>query len=492
MINNTLWGVFIFWGVWLAIPIMVDGVSTVYHLWLSLRLFRKPEPPTLSIDNLPKISIIIPAYNEQSNINHCLLSLRAQTYPHHLLEIIVVDDGSEDQTSDVVLTHMGGTQTRSILHTNSFTIEPHNFGGVLNLVRRKRDGVAASGKPAAVNAGLALVTGELIIALDSDVVLEPDAIEHTVRMFLADETLLAASGHLIIDPYLIYKRNNAGQIELNAQGIPTPRPLTLLERILTACQFIEYVTAFHLGRRAESAVDGMFTLSGACAVFRPAAFEANGGYRSRTVSEDTDMTMSLHNIPDTHIGYLSNMRVHLKPVLTLHALYAQRTRWQRGALEASAVHFGSSTTPAKRSHGFFWRIALPLRLHVDHTLAFPRLIWTFLIWILPLFGYSWALILKALSIMFLFYLVMDLLRLLAAYLFSAPPEKVFIRKYIAYLPVLPLYNVFLFWVRMNALISTLTEGATWTVQNPLLKRLETLNMRAAARRVSGFLTSLFP
>jgi len=487
MINDDVLAVLIFWGVWLAIPILVDGVATIWHLWLSIRMLRRPKPPALPTHDLPKISVIIPAYNEQENIGHCLLSLRAQTYPHNLIEIIVVDDGSNDSTQNVVLYNMSNAPDRSVIRTNSFMIEAGHFNGVLNLIRRKRDGSVLSGKAAAVNAGLAVMTGDLVVALDSDVVLEPDAIEQAVRAFLADPALLAVTGHLIIDPYLVYAPAADGQLQVDARGIPVVARLTLLQRTLTACQFIEYVTAFHLGRRSESAVDGMFTLSGACAVFRPEAFTEGGSYRGRTVSEDTDMTMALHKIAGRHIGYLSTMRVHVKPVLTLSGLFAQRTRWQRGALEASAVH----VEDAPRSHWFFWRVALPLRLQVDHTLAFPRLVWTFLIWMLPLFGYSWSVVTQALALLFLFYTGMNTFQLLVGYLFSSPPEKVFIRKYIAYLPALPLYNTFLFWVRMSAELHTLTEGAQWTVQNPVLEWVETFDLRRAAHAVNGWLSSLF-
>src|SRR5690349_16148991 len=108
MLNNSLWSVVLFWGVWLLIPLVVDGGTTLWHVLLSFRLRR--QPPPVPAGPLPKVSVIIPAYNEQLNIDHCLLSLKAQTYPQHLIEIVVVDDGSADRTSDAVLGHMGSGQ----------------------------------------------------------------------------------------------------------------------------------------------------------------------------------------------------------------------------------------------------------------------------------------------------------------------------------------------------------------------------------------------
>lgn len=473
--------ILLFWGTWLLIPLVTDGVATLWATIASAWAIKQRPTAPLPGSGLPKVSVVIPAYNEQLNINHCLMSLKAQTYPHHLLEVIVVDDGSQDGTSTSVMGHMGnGGQQQRYLRTSSFTIGMQDFGGVLNLVRRKRDGISRHGKPAAVNAGLALATGDLIVAIDSDVVLEPTAIEYAVRAFLADPDMLAATGHLIIDPYLAVSTDDTGRAITDKNGIPLEKQLTASEQILTACQFLEYATAFHLGRRSESLIDGMFTMAGACAVFRREAFDNATGYRGRTVSEDTDMTMTLHRISAKHIGYLPDMRVHLAPTLTWSSLYAQRTRWQRGALEVSAVHLN----PQQECCGnrLFWRVLLPLRLQVDHTLTLPRLMWTFLIFMLPLFGYAWSIVSQALGMMFVFYLGVNALRTLVAYVFSSPPEKVFIRKYLGYVILLPLYNMFLFWTRVGANIRTLTEDAAWTVRNPFLENLETVRLQQVAQR----------
>ena len=488
MINNDLLFILLFWGTWLLIPVVTDGAVTLWYLLMSFSTLLDKTPPPLPKKGLTKVSILIPAYNEQLNINYCIMSLKAQTYPQHLLEIIVVDDGSEDHTPDLVLEHMGpynGDGNSRYLRTSSFTIGTQDFGGVLNLVRRKRDGATIHGKPAAVNAALALATGDLIVAIDSDVVLEPHAVENAVRAFLADDSMIAATGHLVVDPYLSFENDATGRAHADEAGMPVVKPLSLNENLLAACQFLEYSTAFHLGRRSESRFDGLFTLSGACAVFRRSAFEVTGGYRGRTVSEDTDMTMALHRIPGEHVGYLPNMEVHLAPVLSWSSLYAQRTRWQRGALEVSAVHMMAKYQQCGKR--MFWNVILPLRLQVDHTLALPRLIWTFLIFMLPLFGYSTDLISQALGLMFVFYLAVNFVRVLVTYAFSTPPEKVLIRRYLGYTLALPVYTMFLFWTRLSASLRTLTEDATWTVHNTLLEDLESFDMRYAIARVATML-----
>jgi cellulose synthase/poly-beta-1,6-N-acetylglucosamine synthase-like glycosyltransferase len=480
--NTEVLIILLFWGTWLMIPVVTDGVATLWYIWVSLWVLTRPAPPPLDA-RLPKVSVIIPAYNEQHNIGYCLMSLKAQTYPHHLIEIIVVDDGSSDRTCDAVLNHIGKHSIfQSYLHTSSFTVGASSFSGVINLIRRKRGEGTKHGKPAAVNAGLAVATGDIIVALDSDVTLEPTAIEQAVQAFSADEKLLAATGHLIIDSYLIVETDAKGQVRVDDLGVPLAKQLSPNEAMLAACQFIEYATAFHLGRRSESWIDSMFTMSGACAVFRREAFDITKGYRGRTVSEDTDTTMMLHSVPDKHIGYLPQVRVHLAPVLSWSALYSQRLRWRRGALEVSAIHL-SSHSPARRKR-LFWKVMLPLRLQVNHTLTLPRLMWTFFIFLLPMIGYSWSLISQAFGLLFVFYLCVDSLRILLAYVFSSPPEKVFIRKYLGYVALLPLYNMFLFWTHLSANICTVTQEATWTVSNPMLKKLETIDMRSVVAHLA--------
>lgn len=457
----------LFWGVWILIPIITDGIATLWSLIMVAFHRRAPLHP----DPLPPItvSVVIPAYNEELDIDRCLLSLQSQTYPHHLIEIVIVDDGSSDNTVNRVLRYMG-TPVAEGFRTSAFTVYSPRFDGVLNVVRRKRGGDIQHGKAAAVNAGIDLISGDLVFSIDADVVLAPVAIEKAVRVFAANPDMVAATGHLIIDPYLAPECDQQGTIQLNEDGLPEPKHQNLLERTLTALEFIEYLTAFHLGRSAESITDTMFTLSGACAVFRREVLLQVGKFNGRTVSEDTDITMAVHHLQKHQIGYLRDTHIHVAPTLSWADLYSQRLRWQRGALEVAAMHYHDRSDNARKR--LFWNIALPLRLQVDHTLALPRMLWTFVIFALPMFGYSWMVIRDAFMLLFLFYLIVNVVRVLVAYVVSTPPEKVFVRRYLGYVLIIPLYNLFLFWTRMSGIIATLTQGASWQVDNKFLRRLE--------------------
>ena len=466
---NDLWLIVVFWGGMLLIPFLIDGIATLSHFFLLLSVSRDRPEVQIPVDGYPTVSIIIPAYNEEASIEHCLLGIRAQTYPQEKIEVFIVDDGSTDNTVDVVLKHIGnlGVNQR-YLRTNSFTVPVRSFGGVMTLVRTERS--SESGKAHAFNAGLARASGEFIVAVDADVVLAPDAVGNTVQAFLADDSLLAATGHLIVDETLVVEHDANGTILLDDVGIPVTRHLSPSENILTACQFIEYVSSFHLGRRSESFVDGMFTIAGACAAFRATVFDIGRKFSRRTVSEDADLTLSMHRLSDFRIGYLPGMRAHLAPSLRWSHLYSQRIRWQRGALEVSSIHLPGHK--GSESKWLLWNILLPLRLQINHTLVFPRIIWLLVLLMLPIFGYSWELIGRIVYLIYLLYLFIFTSRLLVGYLFSSVTEKIFIRKYLRYLPLYPIYNTLLLWVYLSAGIQTLTENAKWNTEIPLLSRFE--------------------
>jgi len=463
-------GLFI-WGVWLLIPILTDGIGTIYSILVVL-LNRQPAIKPIPPEQLMTVSVIIPAYNEEKYIDQCLMSIKAQTYPHDRMEVIVVDDGSSDDTLNRILRHLGQQPLKQSVQTNSFRIYAPNFGGTLNVLRRKRDGINEHGKAVAVNAALEIATGELIIAIDGDVMLAPYSIERAVQHFLANPRLAAATGHLIVDPYLVMDYDEQGMPVLDAFGMARRRKLNPSEQILMACQFLEYMTTFHLGRYSESITNTMFTMAGAASVFRREVFDMVGNYQRRTVSEDADLTLAIHKLPGKHIGYIPGMEVHLAPTLRWSELYSQRVRWQRGALEVIAAHQARQDS-MKRGSKPFWRIAMPLRLQVDHTLAMPRIIWTFLIFVMPLFGYPWSIIIDAFLLLLVFYIVVNLARTVTAYSFSTEPEKVLARQYVGYVLLVPLYNFFLFWTRMSGVLITLTKDAQWTIKSEFLETIET-------------------
>ncbi len=467
----------VFWGVWILIPLLVD---TVKALWDTLTVWRhrhlaRPYPP-LPRRNLPKVSVVIPAFNEQLEIDRCIMSLKAQTYPHHLIEVIVINDGSTDRTEEVVNGHINGTaHWNGHIRLHNRVIPAREFGGVLMLVQGKHQG-----KPAAVNLGLSRCRGELIFTIDADVVLEPEAIEQAVAAFQVDPELAAATAHLIIDPMLLVQADDQGRIRLDRDDLPVLRPLNFSEKFLAACQFFEYLQAFRIGRHAEAVRNELFTLSGACAIFRREVLQAIQGYRGRTVSEDTDATLSVQR-QQMKVGYLPQVRVHLAPTISWKALYSQRVRWQRGELEVVAVH-----ADRLGKGGRFWSRSLPRRLQSDHALAVMRLVWGFLLPLFPLLGYPPALIAQATGLMYALYVATDALEMFVAWPVCAPSERRLLRQSAMYLPFLPLYRMVVYFFRLSGILKTLSEDPQWNASADWLERMRL----SGARRVGNWFNSL--
>jgi len=443
----------IMWGVWIIIPLAADIAQA---LWDALLVWRnghlaKLFPPLLK-SPLPKISIIIPAHNEQLNIDRCITSLKAQTYPHEKIEILIVNDGSTDRTEEVVNGHINGKpHWNGHIRLYNRVIPALEFGGVMTLLHGEH-----TGKPAAVNTGLLHCRGDLIFTIDSDAVLEPEAIQQAVIAFQRNPRLVAATAHLIIDRDLLVENDGNGHIHLDGDDMPVPMRLSAMEKFLSVAQFIEYFQSFRIGRHAEALRDELFTLSGACAIFRRGALLEIRGYRGRTVSEDTDATLTLQRFPG-RVTYLPQVRIHLAPTETWKALYAQRVRWQRGELEALAVHydmFGSK----KR----IWQRGLPRRLQRDHTMAFLRLVWIFLLPLFPLLGYNVAMVVQAMALIYGMYLLADAMQIAAAWSICAPSERRILRESVVYLPLLPFYRMVVYFFRMSGNLKTLTEPPRWT------------------------------
>ena len=467
-----------FWGVWLLIPLVVDisqAVADAFLVWRH-RAMAQPYPPLPRVD-LPKVSIVIPAYNEQLNIDRCITSLKAQTYPHHLIEVIVIDDGSTDRTEAVVNGHISGNpHWNGHIRLHNRVIEAREFGGVMTLVQGGH-----KGKPAAVNLGLGRCRGDLIFAIDSDVVLEQEAIEQAVSAFLADPDMMAATAHLIIDHNLLVLADDEGHILLDDDDLPTPQLLNLSERYLSSSQFLEYLQSFRIGRHAEAARGELFTLSGACAMFRKEVLLEMNGYRGRTVSEDTDATLSIQRSKQ-RVGYLPQVRTHLAPVIRWDELAAQRIRWQRGQLEVMSVNLDMLFTA-----GRFWSWSLPLRLQTDHALTILRLVWLFLLPLFPLVGYPLSTIAQALMLLYVLYLATDAMEMTVAWPICAPSEKKLLREAAIFLPLLPLYRILVYFFRVGGILRTLSEKPTWTVSGTWFQGLRTPGSQRVKQLAKAFL-----
>jgi len=285
---------------------------------------------------LPSISIISPAYNEESSIVDSVKALLNLNYPDY--EIIVVNDGSTDHTlfkliqvfelerSDIFIHNYLNTQEiRAIYTSRRFT---------QLMVIDKQNG----GKADSLNAGLNACRKEYYSGLDADSLLERDSLLHLTSLFLfKKEEVIAAGGNIL----------PVNGCEIRLGSLECLRiPPTWLGRLQT----IEYLRAFMAGRVGWAELRLLLIISGAFGVFKQRAVINAGGYlthRERfgkdTVGEDMELVVRLYRggreekRPFSSVyGFNANCWTEIPEKLNI--FINQRDRWQRGLLDILTFH----------------------------------------------------------------------------------------------------------------------------------------------------------
>jgi cellulose synthase/poly-beta-1,6-N-acetylglucosamine synthase-like glycosyltransferase/peptidoglycan/xylan/chitin deacetylase (PgdA/CDA1 family) len=250
---------------------------------------------------LPSLAVVVPAYNEAVVIERTVRSLAASDYPS--FEVVVVDDGSSDGTAQIV-DGLGLERVRVVQQENE-------------------------GKSAALNTGLRVSTGEIVVMVDADTIFEPETLRRLVRP-LADPTVGAVSGNT--------KVGNR-------------------RTLIGYWQHIEYVMGFNLDRRMYDVLECIPTIPGAVGAFRRDALEEVGGVSGATLAEDTDLTLAIGRT-GRHVVYVEDARAWTEAPATLGGLWRQRYRWSFGTMQAVWKHKRAiiSRDPRQRRIG---RRALP-------------------------------------------------------------------------------------------------------------------------------------
>ncbi|HYX42356.1 MAG TPA: glycosyltransferase family 2 protein, partial [Pyrinomonadaceae bacterium] len=245
----------------------------------------------------PSVSIIVPAYNEERVIVGTIESLLASDYED--FEIIIVDDGSPDKTSEVV--------------RERFLDEPR-----VRLFTKENEG-----KAEALNYGLRHATGEIIIALDADTLFAPETV--------------GALAHRFYDPKI-------GAIAGNAK-------VGNRINIVTRWQALEYITSQNLDRRAFASLNCITVVPGAVGAWRRELLDEVGGFASDTLAEDQDLTIKARRL-GYKIGYEETAIAWTEAPDTLRTLARQRFRWAYGTLQCMWKHRGALFRPRYGTLGF--------------------------------------------------------------------------------------------------------------------------------------------
>jgi cellulose synthase/poly-beta-1,6-N-acetylglucosamine synthase-like glycosyltransferase len=270
------------------LTVMYLVVITAFF-WMSIYIIkRKSINKNSKMGNFfPKISIIVPAYNEEKNIGNTLKSIFRSKYPKKKMEVLVIDDHSTDRTASIV----------KKFNAKLITLKKH------------------MGKIAALNKGIENANGKIIVTMDADSELKPRTLNLLIQKF-KDPKIGAVSG-----TYKSKPNSHKNWFYF------------LMEKL----QSLEYL-GFTLIRKQQEVLESILVVPGAIGAYRKEALKKVGGFDNDTLIEDYDVTLKIHKV-----GYKvrcdKNALCYVSPPPNLTSFLRQRTRWYRGGLQTLRKHF---------------------------------------------------------------------------------------------------------------------------------------------------------
>jgi len=290
-----IWGLTLsFWQTMLFVPLAIRSITRESLL---------PAPA-----EYPRISVLIPAYNEEKVIRTTIESLLATDYPDK--EIIAIDDGSKDDTFAIMSEYKDRIK---VIH--------------------KENG----GKASALNAGMLYATGSIITILDADTIIGNSALKNIAKSFTQDN-VAAVAGNVKI-------RNRVN--------------------VLTWCQALEYLSGIQIMRRGLDYFGAITIVPGALGAFRKNKLEEAGSYHKETLVEDFDATMKVLR-SGMIVNGSNTATAYTQAPQTITDFYKQRKRWYRGNLQVLRRHSDVLLNPR---FGYLQKFAYPLM--AIHMLLIP-------------------------------------------------------------------------------------------------------------------------
>lgn len=326
--------------------------------FISIRHYRRARPLVQSFWRRfarlgPPVSVIAPAFNEENTIVDSIYSFLTLQYPR--FEVIVVNDGSTDQTLSKMIeafqlepTHLYYMKdlSYSVVHeTYASKLYPNLF--VIDKVN--------GGKADSINVGIGFSRYELFCAVDSDSILEGDALVKVVLPFIEDPEHMIASGGTV-------RPVNGSDVSAGrlVRAKLSRNPLVLI-------QIVEYLRAFLLGRVGWNLVNGTLIISGAFGVFKKKAVIDIHGYQGGSMSEDMELVVRLRYAEgfrnEGHrVSFIADPICWTEAPSNLLSLSRQRDRWQRGLAE---VLFKYRSMLFNSRYGVVGWVALPYFFFVE-------------------------------------------------------------------------------------------------------------------------------
>ena len=275
---------------------------TIFYILVYLRnrgqMVKVPEKSNWE----PTISIVIPAYNEQGNISRCLDSILASDYPKKKLEILVIDDGSTDDTLKLA--------------------KQYEKRGVKAFHKKN------TGKANSLNYGIKRAKGEILATLDADSYIMPDTISRMLPHF-NEEAVVAVTA-----------------------AVKTEPPKNFIQEL----QKVEYIYTL-FSRRVLCFLDAVHVTPGPFSMFRRWVFDEIGGFDPNNILEDQEIAMRIQSY-NYKIRSSLDASVYTEVPESFRGLLNQRTRWHRGGLHNAAKY----TKLIGPDYGDLGMVVMPLGL----------------------------------------------------------------------------------------------------------------------------------
>jgi cellulose synthase/poly-beta-1,6-N-acetylglucosamine synthase-like glycosyltransferase len=295
----------------------------------------------------PGVSVLVPAFNEETVIVESVRSLLALRYARH--EVVVVNDGSSDGTVRALTEAFDLVPVRKAIRdaipTKAIRAAYVSRNHPNLLVVDKENG----GRSDALNAGVNTARHPYVCVIDADSLLEEDALLKVAKPILDDPELLVATGGTI-------RIANGCTID-HGRVVEVRLPKSRLATV----QVLEYFRAFLVARVGWSRMNALGIISGAFGLFHRSVLEAVGGYWTQTVGEDFELTLRLHRYlrergEPYRIAFVSDPVCWTEAPAEFGTLGRQRRRWQRGLWEGLRRHARLIGRPR---YGILGLVAMP-------------------------------------------------------------------------------------------------------------------------------------
>ena len=259
-------------------------LSTYFVVVFLLSIFKNKdnlfEHPVLKEgDKLSSVSFVISAYNEEKNIGKSIASLMAVDYPKELFEVIIVNDGSKDNTAAVVKKYADGKH--------------------IILIYNKKN----KGKAACLNQGISISKGKFVACMDADSVVPKDILKKTIIPF---------------------RNKRVGAVTV---PVEVKNPQNFLEKIIE----IEYIIGLSIFLKVLSFFNSIHVTPGPFSLYRKSLIKKIGGFDEKSITEDLEIA---YRIQKSRYKIDCCMSTYVRTIVpsNFKSLYIQRKRWYSGSL----------------------------------------------------------------------------------------------------------------------------------------------------------------